>query len=388
MARAPPRVRLRVAFRVAGRGLWTILTTARSAPAMPAPPIPFAIPLLACLGFVLDLPASPDFSQSAISVSSESPPEAELVRFTLHLKNSGGTGAEPAQIEIEWPLMGFFVGVEGLGEARIDEEARTVVSSLSMPPSSERIVTIDVLAPRGSGGDALTLSLHLAHYFSGAEHWDRKTVVVGARSPGAGAGAGGGIRVLAAGWWVLAWFGMAALIWVFVFVRTRGCGRIRTGSAGVAACLAVPLGFWMIFAAMAWRDYRVLTEWSEATATIVGRRDNSQTVTSSRRSPSGASVSTQSEIVSPEFALEYEVAGETIYSTGYDTGSSIRVGGRVRREAEMREWVRGAKIPCWYDPTDPKDVVVRRGFGGAYVFALVPLPVFWIGLRLLRRKGQ
>lgn len=308
------------------------------------------------------------------------------MRFTVLLKNSGDTGAEPAQIEIEWPRMGFFVGVEGLGEARIDEEARTIVSFLPMPPSSERIATVDVLAPRVSGGDALTLSIHLAHLFTGSEHWDRKTVVVGSRLPDAGAG--GGIRVLAAGWWVLAWFGMAALIWIFVIVRTRGRGRVRSGSARVAACLAIPLGFWMIFAAMAWRDYRVLTKWTEATATIIGRRDRSQTVTSSRRSSGGASVSTQSEIVSPEFALRYEVAGETIHSTGYDTGSSIRVGGRVRREAEMREWVRGAKIPCWYDPEDPKDVVVRRGLGGAYVFALIPLPVFWIGLRLLRRKGQ
>jgi hypothetical protein len=352
---------------------------------MPAQPLRFL--LIAVLGaaFAAPLRGAPDFSQSSISVSTESPLEADLVRFTLLLKNTGDTAAEPVHFEIEWPLMGFFAGVEGLEGAEVDETERTITASLSLPPSSEKVVAVDVLAPRDSGGDALTLAIHLAHYFSGVEHWDRRTVVVDTRLPDGATG--GGIRILAAGWWVLAWFAIAALIGLFVLVRMGG-GGTRVGWIGVAACLAVPVGFWMMFAAMAWRDYQVLANWTATTATIVGRRDTSETVTGSRRSSSGASVTTQSEIISPEFALKYEVDGKTVYSTGYDTGSSIRVGGRVRREAEMRDWVRGATIPCWYDPADPRDVVVRRGFGGAYVFALVPLPVFWIGLVLLRKERK
>ena len=50
----------------------------------------------------------------------------------------------------------------------------------------------------------------------------------------------------------------------------------------------------------------------------------------------------------------------------------------------MKEWTFGAQVPCWYDPADPRDVVVHRGFGGAYSLALLPLPVFWLGLVLLR----
>ncbi len=70
--------------------------------------------------------------------------------------------------------MGFFAGVEGLEGAEVDETERTITASLSLPPSSEKVVAVDVLAPRDSGGDALTLAIHLAHYFSGVEHWDGK----------------------------------------------------------------------------------------------------------------------------------------------------------------------------------------------------------------------
>lgn len=45
----------------------------------------------------------------------------------------------------------------------------------------------------------------------------------------------------------------------------------------------------------------------------------------------------------------------------------------------------GATVPCWYDPADPTDVVVLRGFGGAYLFALFPVPVFLFGVALIRR---
>jgi hypothetical protein len=42
--------------------------------------------------------------------------------------------------------------------------------------------------------------------------------------------------------------------------------------------------------------------------------------------------------------------------------------------------------PCWYNPDDPLEVIVLRGFGGAYLFALLPLPVFLLGVAGLRRS--
>ena len=51
----------------------------------------------------------------------------------------------------------------------------------------------------------------------------------------------------------------------------------------------------------------------------------------------------------------------------------------------MNEWVTGKTIKCWYNPSNPAIVVVRRGFGGAYLFYLIVLPILWFGLRRLRK---
>lgn len=142
------------------------------------------------------------------------------------------------------------------------------------------------------------------------------------------------------------------------------------------------MGFWAIFAGLAWRDLQTLTEWMPADAMIIGRRETLQTDSaegSTRRTRTAGSSS-----VTPEFALRYQASGVEILSTGYDTGTSLRIGGRVTHEQEMRDWRVGKVIPCWYNPADPTDVVVRRGFGGAYFFALFPLPICWLGLQQLR----
>ena len=151
--------------------------------------------------------------------------------------------------------------------------------------------------------------------------------------------------------------------------------------------MMIAIGFWLIFAAMAWRDYRVLYQWKETIGTIIGRRVEIQTVSSNQRLGSGATSQTrQSDVSKPEFAVRYSVDGRELLSTGYDTGSSLRVGGgKGQLEKEFREWTVGARVPCWYDPNDPTDIVVKRGFGGAYIFALLPLFPFWMGWRILRR---
>ncbi len=138
---------------------------------------------------------------------------------------------------------------------------------------------------------------------------------------------------------------------------------------------------------MAWRDYRVLYDWRETTGTIIGRRVVTQTVASSQRLSSGESSETRtSDVRKPEFAVRYKVEGREVLSTGYDTGSSLRTGGgQAQLEKEFREWTVGAQVPCWYDPQQPTDVVVKRGFGGAYLFALLPLMPFLIGVSILRR---
>lgn len=325
-------------------------------------------------------PAAPDFTRSEIKVSTESPLEGDPVRFIVTLKNTGDAPAEFVQYRMEWPFMGYLIEVAGLEGFTLDQDSRSVTGSLSLPPGSEKQVQLEVLAPRDSSGDALTLAIHLAHYASGAELWDYKTITIDTRLSATGIPIGG-FRIAPAG--------IAVLIWLVVFVFFWLGVRLWKGASSTVAVTAIMIavGFWMFFAQMAYRDYCALKFWPETTATILGRRIVTQTVTSSSK-PSAGADRPDPETYNPEFALRYKVNGRPMLSTGYDTGSSLRFGGRVRREQEMRDWIVGAEIPCWYDPENPADVVVRRGFGGAYLFALFPLPVFWFGLCRLRRKSE
>jgi hypothetical protein len=83
-------------------------------------------------------------------------------------------------------------------------------------------------------------------------------------------------------------------------------------------------------------------------------------------------------------ALEYPVDGRSMISTGFDTGSRLTVGGLGGAVTEFSRWPPGATVPCWFDPAQPDDVVVIQGFGGAYVFALFPIPVFLYGVAAIR----
>jgi hypothetical protein len=83
-------------------------------------------------------------------------------------------------------------------------------------------------------------------------------------------------------------------------------------------------------------------------------------------------------------ALKYLARGVETISTGFDTGSRVQVGGVGNAQRELDRWAIGSSVPCWFNPEQPEEVVVVRGFGGAYLFALVPLPVFLLGIWRVR----
>ena len=332
--------------------------------------------------------AKPDFTTSEITVSDPMVLEGDVARFKVWLRNRGDEAAEAAQVRIQWPLMGHLVEVTGLENAQTDHDAREVTASVSLPVGSERVVDVAVLAPRDSGGRLLSMTVRIMHVHTMAENWIHGSVAIDTRIRSDGVRVGG-FRIATAGLMTLGWLvvTMLAIILVSVLGRQQNQSRFFGPRAGVTAIM-IAMGFWLIFAAMAWRDYRVLYEWPETTGTIIGRRIETQTVSSSQRLSSGTTSQSRSTDVSkPEFAVRYKVNGREMISTGYDTDSSLRVGGgKAQLEKEFREWTVGAQVPCWYDPRDPTDVVVKRGFGGAYLFALLPLLPFLMGLSILRHS--
>lgn len=342
-----------------------------------------------CVAAVPHAVAAPDFSTSTITVEPAAPLEADVVTFTLRLRNSGADDAGWVYVAIEWPLMGFLVDATGVEGAEIDHAARAItLSQLPLPAGGEHRVTLRVLAPRDSGGDALSLALRMSHFDSRTDYYDRATVTIDTRVADPGIQVGG-VRVTRAGVVVFGVLAGGLLLWLVLrgIASTRprrhtrgGAGVVaaRVGPDAAAAAITIAVGFWTFFGAMAWRDYQSLS-WPATTCTILGGRLSAEATTATAtRTASGAPRDTS--VYVPVLGLKYMVEGRETFSSGYDTGSRLGIGGRGGSAEELARWHVGAETPCWYAPGDPLDVVVRRGFGGAYVFALLPLPVFWIGL--------
>lgn len=346
--------------------------------------------LTACVAVVRPASAAPDFSKTTIAIEPASPREADLVTFVVTLRNAGPVDAGAAYVTLDWPLMGFLVDGTGIDGAEIDHEARRItLSQVPLPAGGERRIALRVLAPRDSGGDTLSVALRMSHFDSQTDHYARAMVTIDTRLADAGVPIGG-VRVTRAGIVLLIVLAGGVLLWLGLrlaaappspAVRADGLGALlasRIGPGSAAAAITVAIGFWVLFASMAWRDYQSLS-WPETTCTILGGRLSAQSTTRSSTSPATGAQRDDTSYV-PVLGLRYLVDGRETYSSGYDTGSRLGIGGRGGRTAELAQWTIGGTTPCWYAPADPLDVVVQRGFGGAYLFALFPVPVFWLGL--------
>lgn len=333
--------------------------------------------------------AKPDFSSTLVSHAPETPREGDLLTYTLTARNTGADEADPAWIVFDWPQSGYFIGVRGLDRLEVDHEGRRIEGYVTMPAGAERRIEVDILTPRDSGGLTFSARVRVSHLSSGTDHYDSHSVAIDSRIA-AGGPSFGGVRLTPAGVAVLAWFAAFPLVWLLVSLltsrrHTNRSRRLRSSPAGLTFMIMLPLAFWAFFAVLAWRDYRSLTSWPQAECTVMGRRIVAQSVSSTS---TGRTRSSSNTVYSPELALRYTAGGDTVISTGYDTGSSLRIGGRARREQETLAWKVGTIIPCWYDPGDVKDVVVHNGFGGAYLFALFPVPIFWFACASLGRSRR
>ncbi len=333
--------------------------------------------------------AKPDFSSSLVAHTPETPREGDLITYTLTARNTGADASESAWIVLDWPDAGYFVGVRDIDRPEVDHQQRHIEGYVRIPAGGEQRIELDILTPRDSGGLTFSMRVRVSDLSASIDHYDSHVVEIDSRIP-TGGPSFGGLRVTPAGVAVLAWFAAVPIVWLLVWVVTsRGqrnrSRRWRTSPAAITFMLMLPLAFWAVFAVMAWRDYQSLTSWPQAECTVMGRRVIAETVSATG---TGLTRSRNNTVYSPELALRYVAGGETVTSTGYDTGSSLRIGGRARREQETLAWTVGTTIPCWHDPADVRDVVVHNGFGGAYLFALLPLPLFWFGCASLARGGR
>jgi hypothetical protein len=141
---------------------------------------------------------------------------------------------------------------------------------------------------------------------------------------------------------------------------------------GSWAVVLIAGGFLAFFVALAIEDWRAYTAYRETRCTVFGSEVNSF----ESRSRSGD----QERSYKPVFAVRYLVDGVTTYSTGYTTGSAFNFNSRAGVGSVFERFAVGTAHTCWYDPEDPKTVVLVRGPGGAYFLGLLPIPVLLIAL--------
>jgi hypothetical protein len=282
------------------------------------------------------------------------------------LRNTGDAESAAAHLRVTLPHEGLFVDLSALEGARVDPAARAIEVSFALPAGATRSFEFRVIAPRGAGGHVLSPQVALQDFLARVSYIDSVSTEIGTR-PAAGGVALGGTRVTPAGLVVLGFAVAILALWLLSRVGSRRgprAERILARGTGLPAALlavVVALGFWTLFGSMARRDWRSLS-WPGTTCTVLDRRPG-------------------------VLALRYQAGGVETISTGSDTGM------RPRSEQERERWAPGAAVPCWFDPDDPGDILVVRGFGAAYLFALFPLPVFLFGVWRLRslaakRRGR
>jgi hypothetical protein len=123
--------------------------------------------------------------------------------------------------------------------------------------------------------------------------------------------------------------------------------------------------FLVYFAAMARDDWRAAREYRESTCTILDHGVDAATSDAgkTRRTPTYAA----------RFAVRYAADGASVVSSGYGTPSRLRSGSAGSVADAISRFAVGSTHPCWYDPVEPRTVLLDTSPGALYPFAALPL---------------
>lgn len=311
--------------------------------------------LIAIAALASAQPLDPAFSRSRIEPMPDAVTAGEAFDLAFVVVNDGATTTY-TRVTFDLPDDVLLAdGVRGC-DAQFERDSRDVVLEGSFERGVEHRCALSLVAlPRRSTQASLSLRI-----FTPPDAYAGDVKVVAIDTPPAPAAVRvGGVGISAVGLGVLGWLSLTALA---VLGSTLAGGRDRRGAA-FAACVA--LGFLAYFAFMAWDDYRVLTAFRETRCEVM---DAAVSVDSRRGSGAG-----RHDVVTfaPHFAVRYAGEQGPVAAVGFSTASRLRYT-REDVVAVVDAMTSGGTAPCWYDPGDPRRVVLLRGFGGAYVFALIP----------------
>ncbi|HTV03176.1 MAG TPA: hypothetical protein VMF13_21690 [Luteitalea sp.] len=326
---------------------------------------------LARIGLAIWLLATPGkafaagFETSTLTPVGDAPAEGEPFRYLLTLRNDGDS--QTAVVDVDVPTSALFAGADGLPGLVFDAESRRARWEGQVVPGTTRTATLSFLAREDTGGHTVSMRVTLQPW-SGAPVYLTHVAAIDSR-PARAVFSLGRVGVAPAGVAVLGWLALSGLFWLVLRV-------VQPRSANWAPiAVMLPLAFLAYFGWLASEDVRI-NGLPLQTCTVVDRMLDSRTTSSS----SSAGRSTTSTVYKPRIAVAYMDRGAMRVAQGFGTDSRLSNGSASSAEAMMSEYRIGGSIKCAIDDRDPRRAYVERGIGGAYLFALIPMPLLALGV--------
>jgi len=339
----------------------------------------FAV-VAACSGAAV---AQPNFTTSRGEVEPAAPYAGDVIRHVFTITNTGGS-VGPVFISTSL-RRGFLIGTEGdCASAKVGNGGDFEWHSGGFETGVTRRCTVTMLTRRNAAGTFANAVTEVRVIPSGYHRVEAAAELRGERDPHAVRV--GPVMMTRAGMVVTAMLALMLVGALVIVVRARLQVAAPLGASapsqptgilvGAWAATLIAVGFLLFFGALAHEDWRAYSDYRETRCTVFG----SEVDSFQGRSRSGD----QGPSYKPVFAVRYPVDGVETFSTGYTTASAFNFNTRASTGSVFDRFATGTTHPCWYDPQDTRTVVLARGPGGAYIFALLPIPVLLIGMSVLR----
>lgn len=322
--------------------------------------------------------APPDFSTSNAIHEPVPAVAGDVLHYAVTVTNTGGDSAY-ARIKTVLP-QAYFIRADGdcAGAVRDPDSRGLVWHEGAFSAGSTTQCRIDLLTRREAAGTLAPLATEITTLPAGYLRFETAPELAAAPDPNAIRV--GPVKVTRAQLVVLAFLAFA-VAGAAVVARMAGRGRGRT-ALGAWFAVATAVGFLLFFAGLAVGDFRSFTAYRETSCTVFD---------SAIRAFPGTGKSARSSTYQSVFAVRYEALGTETYSAAFPPISAVSLGWIGFSLQKLGDYPDGSVHPCWFDPDDVKTVLLERGPGAAYLFALFPLLVLAYGLSALIvavRKGQ
>jgi len=316
--------------------------------------------------------AEPDFSTSKTEYEPAPAIAGDVIQYTVTISNGGGDSTY-SRVVTSLPR-GYFIGTSGdCAKSPLDwEERRLVWHEGAFAAGSTKRCRIDLLSRRESAGTMAPLLTEIttppASYFRSEAGPELATPADPA------AVRIGGVSISQAGLVSITVL-LAAVLSAVVLTRwaKRRNARLRP-VLGAWFMVVVALGFLLFFLDLARDDIRSYRVYRETTCLVFD---------SAIRAFPGTGKSSNASTYEPVVAVRYEASGVETYAAAYPPSSAVSRGRVGPSQRTLERFAVGSVHPCWYDPDDVRTVLVERGPGAAYFFALLPLMALAYGAQAL-----